>query len=96
MQDENLEPSQIRAPNGCHFPSLKILDESIPFAEGKELIVDVTVDARGIADVYIDNTIAITVDVENLNNVKRLEQATLLSIHCSARDKHVNEPIPRE
>ena len=58
--------------------------------------MDVTVDARGIADVYIDNTIALTVDVENLNNVKRLEQANLLAIHCVARDKHVNEPIPRE
>ena len=58
--------------------------------------MDVPVDARGIADVYIDDTIALTVDVENSNNVQRLEQATLLDIHCAARDKHVNEPIPRE
>ena len=67
------------------FSPPKILDESIPFAEGKDLIVEVPVDARGVADVYIDNTISLTVDVENSNNVQRLEQA----IHCAARDKHV-------
>ena len=64
MQDENWDHSQLQDPDGCHVPPPNILDESIPFAEGKELIVDVPVDARGIADVYIDNTIALTVDVE--------------------------------
>ena len=47
------------------FPPPKTLDESIPFAEVKDLIVEVPVDARGIADVYIDDMIALTVDVEN-------------------------------
>ena len=86
MQDKNWYPSQLRAPDGCHVPPPKILDESIPFAEGKELIIGVPVDARGIADVYIDDTIALTVDVENSNNVQRLKQATLLAKYCSARD----------
>ena len=95
MQDEKWNPSHIQSPDGCHVLSPKIFDESITFAEGKELIVDVPVDAKGIADVYIDNMIALTVDVENSNNVQRLEQATLLAIHCAARDKHVNELIPR-
>ena len=58
--------------------------------------MDVPVDARGVEDVYIDDTIALTVDVENSNNIKRLKQATLLAIHCASRDKHVNETIPRE
>ena len=53
-------------------------------------------DARGIADVYIDDTIVRTVDVENSNNVKRLKEATIMAIHCAARDYHVNEPIPRD
>ena len=34
-------------------------------------------------------------DVEDSNNVQRLEQTTLLNIHCAAREKHNNEPIPR-
>ena len=53
-------------------------------------------DARGIADVYIDDTKALTVDVENSKNFQRFKQATILVIHCAARDKHVNEPIPSE
>ena len=56
----------------------------------------VPVDARGIADIYIDEMIALTVDVENSNNVQSLEQAKIMAIHCAARYKHVNEPIPRE
>ena len=58
--------------------------------------MDAPVDTRGITDVYIDNTIDITVDVENSNNVQRIKKATLLAIHCAARDKNVNEPLPRE
>ena len=58
--------------------------------------MDVPVDARGTADVYIDDTIVLTVDVKDSNNVQRLEQATLLAIHCAAREKHNDETIPRE
>ena len=58
--------------------------------------MDVPVDVRGIVGVYIDNTIALTVNVENSNNVKRIEQETILAIQCAARDKHLNETIPRE
>ena len=57
--------------------------------------MDVPVNARGIVDVYIDDTIDLTVDIENSNNVKSLEQETLLAIHCDAREKNVNDPIPR-
>ena len=49
------------------------------------MIIDVLVDARRIADVYIDDTISLTVDVEDSNNVQRLEQANLLEIHFSAQ-----------
>ena len=84
------------APNGHLVPPPLFLDDSIPFAEGKVLIIDVQVDARGTSYVYIDNTIALTVDVEDSNNVQPLEQATLLAIHCAAREKHKDEPIPRE
>ena len=96
MQDGDWDPSKLRAPDGCHVPPPKILDDAVPFAEGKELIVDVPVNSKGIADVYIDDMIALAVNVENSDNIQRLEQVTLLTIHCAARDKHANEPIPRE
>ena len=96
MQDDGWYPTLLCDPNGHLVPPPLFLDDSIPFAEGKDLIIDVPVDARGTADVYIDDTIALTEDVEDSNNVQRLEQATLLAIHCAAREKHNDEPIPRE
>ena len=96
MQDAGWDPTLLYAPNGHLFPHPLFLDDSIPFAEGKDLIIDVPVDATGTADVYIDDTIYLTVDVEDTNNVQRLEQATLLAIHCAAREKHNDEPIPIE
>ena len=59
----------------------ELLDDSIHFAEGKYLIIDVPLDARGTSNVYIDDTISLTVDVEDSNNVQRLEQANLLDIY---------------
>ena len=47
-------------------------------------------------DVYIDDTIGLTVDLPGSDNVTRLERATLLAIHVVARQKHLSEPIPRE
>ena len=84
MQDDGWDPTLLCAPN-CHLvPPPIFLDDSIPFAEGKYLIIDVPVDARGTADVYIDNTISLTVEIKDSNNVQHLKQATLLDIHCSA------------
>ena len=84
MQDAGFDPTSLCAPNGHLVPPPLFLDDSIPFAEGKDLIIDVPVDATGTADVYIYNTIALTVDVEDSNNIQRLEQATLLDINCAA------------
>ena len=83
-------------PNGHLVPPPLFLYDSITFAEGKYLIIDVPVDARGTADVYIDDTISLTLYVGDSNNVQRLDQATLLAIHCAAREEYNNELIPRE
>ena len=45
---------------------------------------------------YIDDTIGLTVDVEDSNNVMRLKRALLLAIFTAARPKHPSEPIPSE
>ena len=78
------------------MPPKKLLDDNIPFAEGRDLIVDVPVDPRGIAEVYIDDTLGLTVDIAGTNNDSRLEKSILLAIHVVARPKHPSEPIPRE
>ena len=96
MQDAGWDPTSLCATNGHIVPPPLIMDEYIPFSEEKDLVIDVLVDTRGIADVYIDDTIALQVDVEDSNNDKRIEQTTLLAIHCSAQEKHNDEPIQRE
>ena len=54
-------------------------------AEGKELIIDVPVDPRGINEVYIDDNIGLAVDIPGSGNAKRIEQAALLAIYTAAR-----------
>ena len=96
IQDAGWDPTLLCAHNGHLVLPPLFLDDSIPFAEVKYLIIHVPLDSTGTADVYIDNTSALTVDVEDSNNIQRLEQATLLAIHCAAQEKHNDEPIPRE
>ncbi len=72
------------------------MDDSIPFTEGEELIVDIPVDARGTGDVYIDNLIQATIVIEGMDNAIRCKCATLLAIDTCARPKHANEPIPHK
>ena len=60
------------------------------------MIVDVPVDPRGTADVYIDDTIGLCVDIEGSDNAKRLENAILLAIHVAPRPVHKSEPIARD
>ena len=96
IQDDGWDSTSLCDPNGHLVPPPLFLDNSIPFEEGKYLIIDVPVDARGTADVYIDDTISLTVDIEDSNNVQRLMQATLLATHFAAQEKHNDEPIPNE
>ena len=62
MQDSVWGPTSLCAPNGHLVPLPVFLDDSIPFAEGKDMIIDVMLDARGTADVYIDDDSLLTVD----------------------------------
>ena len=96
MQDAGWDTNLLCATNIHIVPPPLFMGDFIPFAEVQDLIIDVPVDARGTADVYTDGTIALTVDVEDSNSVQQIEQATILTINCAAREIHNDEPIPRE
>jgi hypothetical protein len=66
------------------------------FALERELIVDVPVDPHGYADVYIDNTTGLTVNLLGTHNANRLEAAIPLPIEVAAWPNNVNKPIPWE
>ena len=96
LQHPDWDPERLHAPNPELVPPAEIMEDSIPFGVGRELIVDVPVDPRGTTDVYIDDTMGLTIDVAGSNNAMRLERAILLAIHVAARPRHESEPIPRE
>ena len=52
------------------------------------------VNPRGIVDVYIDDIISLTVDIDD--NIERIDRARLLPIVSIAQPKQENEPLPRE
>ncbi len=71
--DENWDPLTNYAPSQHLVPGMELLDASIPFAEGADLIVDIPVDPRGTGDVYINNLIQTTVVIDGTDNAIRCE-----------------------
>ncbi len=96
LLDEDWDPEQLHAPNQELVPAKQVLDDDIPFAEGKQLVVNVPVNPKGLLDVYIDDEIGITVDLPGSDNALRMARAPLLAIHAVSRPRHHDEPIPRE
>ncbi len=60
------------------------------------MIVDVPVNPRGYADIYIDDMTGLTIDLPGTCNANRLEAAIPLVIKVAAWPNDSNEPIPRE
>ena len=96
LKCDDWEPRTLHASVQADIPPRECFNDDVPFATGRELIVDVDVDPRGYADVYIDDTTALGVDLPGTNNADRLEAAIPLAIEVAARPKDENEPIPRE
>ena len=96
LHDDTWDPTTLHAPCQHLVPPMILIDDSIPFAEGAEQIVDIPINPRGTGDIYIDDFIETTIVMEGTDNVVRCERATLLAIDVTARPKHINEPIPRE
>ncbi len=96
MFDKIWDPQTVHAPYQHLVPDMRLMDDSIPFAKGGELIMDIPVDARGTGDVYIDDLIQATVVIEGMDNAIQCKCATLLAIDTCACPKHANKPIPRE
>jgi hypothetical protein len=66
------------------IPPRQYLDDDVPFAIDRDLIVNIPIDPQGYADVYIDNKTGLTVNLPGTKNAKQLETAILLSIKVAA------------
>ncbi len=75
------------------FPPPKFLEDPIPFTEGLELVFDIPIDSRGTSDIYINNLVSLTVEIEGTDNLVRSDCTPLLAFDICARPLDPNEPI---
>jgi hypothetical protein len=66
-------------------------NNDVPFGIGKELIVGILMNPRGIRDIYINDMIPLMVDIPGTNNLARCAAAGLLAIHATAQPMHPKE-----
>jgi hypothetical protein len=51
-----------------HVPPKELLPDDVPFGISSNLIINIPIDTRGTVDVYINDFIGLTVNIENTNN----------------------------
>jgi hypothetical protein len=96
LYNDSWDPHSDYAPCQHLVPPIDLMDNSIPFAEGAEQIINIPVDPQGTGDVYIDDLVQAALIIDRTDNAIRCKGATLLAIDACARSKHPNKPIPHE
>jgi hypothetical protein len=90
------DPSSLSSPAQHLMPEKTHLTDDIPFGIGRELAVDIPVDPRGKIDLYIDNFVGLTVDINSSDNAKRMKSAPLLAVSATLREVSKLELLPRD
>ena len=96
LHDDNWNPCDLHSPIQHLVPTPITIDNDIQFGEGKEIIVNIPINPRGMNDVYVDDIIPLTVGLPNTVNMSRCESAALLAIHATVRESHPDDPSPGE
>jgi hypothetical protein len=76
------------------FPPPKFLEDSIPFAKGLELVVDIPINSGRMSDIYINDLVSLAVEIKRTDNLVRSNRAPLLAFDTCACLLDPNEPIP--
>jgi hypothetical protein len=95
LQHDDWDPLTLFAAAAQNVPPKEVLSDNVPFGIGRDLIVDIPVGARGIVNVYINDFIGFTVDLEDSDNATHLEWAPLLGLTAVSRKVPPFEPLPR-
>ncbi len=93
--DTSWDPSTLHSPDQHHIPPPDFLPDDIPFAEGRDLIIDININDKGTHEMYLDDLIGLGIDIPETNNKSISEAAPLLAIHTCARPIHNKEQTPR-
>ncbi len=71
LKCKDWEPTNLHALVQHKIPKHIYQDEDIPFVVGRELIVDIPIDHQGYANVYINDTTRLTVDLPGTRIVSK-------------------------
>jgi hypothetical protein len=94
IQNPNWDHNTFFDPLSTTIEHPATLPDEIPFAKTKELAVNIPINNLGKADIYIDDTIGIALDIDD--NVKRVSAAIPLAIHTLTRLLDSFDKIPRK
>jgi hypothetical protein len=83
-------PAQLLVPEKTH------LTDNILVKIGRELVVNIPVDLRGKIDIYIDDFVSLTVDIDGSDNAKRMESAPILAVGVMSREVSELKPLPHD
>jgi hypothetical protein len=93
IQNEYWDHDSIYDPISDQLQEKICLHESVPFHPAKELSVHLPLNDRGIADIYIDDSIGVAPDIDSAPI--RVNRAIVLAIQILARPLNLDDPIPR-
>ena len=88
------DPTSFRTPQQHLLPTPSPLPDDIPFAPARETFVSIPAEDNGKVDCYIDDKLAMGLDLPGA--IPRLENCILLALHIFFRPLSPVEPLPRE
>jgi hypothetical protein len=92
IQNPHWDHNKLFDPLSTILPAPELLPDDIPFTQAQPLSVTIPVNDIGKADIYIDDTITISLG-EN-DNVNRVSTAIPLAIHTISQPLNTSDPIP--
>ena len=87
------DPLSLHASIQDKVPATEVFDPETPFEQALPLAVNINPSQNPKADIYIDDTTTVTVDIND--NCTRAERAVLLAIEIAARKLSDDDPIPQ-
>jgi hypothetical protein len=94
LNDEHWDPQSLFPDLLEKVPPSTLLDETIPMAKGKPLLVDIPLESVGKEDVYIDDVC--TIGLFSRENERKLRSAVLLAMETVSRPISNSEQLPRD
>ena len=94
LSDKNWDHKTVYSDIIHELPNPIPLDDNIPFAEAKDLSVEIPIEDCGKTDVYVDDFITIGPDIDD--TLERITKAPATVIHAIADNSISSMSIPRD